>query len=169
MVPDDQSQHGQFQRPPQTFTDRADREITIRRFDDDIDSLMSMYERFETADRSQGLPPVREDAIQRWLEVLAEGISVVAWDSERAVGHATLLSCGDGTHELTIFVDSEYQLAGIGSQLIRCLLGAGQKAGVEAVWLSVERSNHVAMNLYRSVGFETTSSAGLEHEMELSL
>lgn len=169
MPPDDQSQETQFQRPPHTFTDRAEREITIRRFDQDIDSLVSMYERFETADRSQGLPPVREDAIRRWLDVLAEGISVVAWHGERAVGHATLLDCGDGTHELTIFVASSYQLAGIGSQLIRCLLGAGQQAGVEAVWLSVERSNHVAMNLYRSVGFETTSGSGLEHEMELSL
>lgn len=158
-----------FPQPPRTITDKAGREISIRRFGEDIEALLSMYADFAADSRAQGLPPVRERDIRKWLSVLAEGIGVVAWHEDRAVGHATLLDCRDGTYELTIFVHQGYQLAGIGSQLIRTLLGAGQAAGIEHVWLSVQRSNHVAMNLYRSVGFETTSGQGLEHEMELTI
>lgn len=167
-----------------------------------------MYETFSSASRAQGLPPVGDQQIQEWLDVLAEGLNVVAWDvdaepadqpasedaepadqpvsedaeaadqpasgveagqTERAVGHACLLDCGDGTFELSIFVHQDYQLAGIGSRLIRGLLGFGQEQGVKRVWLTVERSNHIAMSLYRSVGFESASAAGIEHEMELQL
>jgi GNAT superfamily N-acetyltransferase len=157
-----------FQRPPHEFVDKSGREITIRT-PADRDALAAMYVEFDSSDRAQGLPPVGEDRIRDWLDVLDAGIEVVAVHGDNTVGHATLLDCGDGTHELTIFVHADYQLSGIGSQLIRCLLGAGQRGGVDHVWLSVERSNHVAMNLYRKVGFETTSGSGLEHEMELDL
>lgn len=158
-----------FPSPPQTFTDKEGREIEIREFESDQESLVAMYDDFPPEDRAQGLPPVGERQIRDWIDILADGIAVVAWHEDDAVGHATLLSCGDDTFELTIFVHHDYQLAGIGSQLIRTLLGLGQEFGVERVWLSVQRSNHVAMNLYKSVGFETTSCDGLEHEMEMSI
>jgi len=163
-----------FDRPPLTFTDHDDREIAIRA-GFDRDALAEMYADFSPESRAQGLPPVGERRIDEWLDILKEGVNVIAFHEDRdeggriAVGHACLLDCGDGTSELTIFVHQDYQLAGIGSRLIRGLLGEGQSQGVERVWLSVERSNHVAMNLYRSVGFETSSAAGIEHEMDLEL
>lgn len=167
-----------FPRPPQSCTDREGRSIEIRAGFPRA-ALVSMYLDFDPESRAQGLPPATEDRIENWLDVLEEGINVVAWDvdppadcwddDDCAVGHACLLDCGDGTSELTIFVHQDYQLAGIGSRLIRTLLGAGQAGGIDHVWLTVERSNHVAMNLYRSVGFETTSAAGIEHEMETDI
>ena len=168
MTPNNTSD--EFPRPPLSFTDKAGRDIEIRAFEPtDSEALLEMYADFSMSDRAQGLPPVREDDIREWLDVLAEGVAVIAWHGEQAVGHATLLDCGDGTHELTIFVHQDYQLVGIGSRLIAVLLGAGQAVDVEHVWLSVERSNHVAMNLYRKVGFETSIGQGLEHEMEREL
>lgn len=163
-----------FARPPLTFTDHDGREIAIRA-GFPREALAEMYADFAPDSRAQGLPPMGERRIDEWLEILDEGVNVVAFHEHRdagdriAVGHACLLDCGDGTSELTIFVHQDYQLAGIGSRLIRGLLGEGQARGVERVWLTVERSNHVAMNLYRSVGFETYSAAGIEHEMELTL
>jgi GNAT superfamily N-acetyltransferase len=174
MSQNDPDETGQrFPCPPSRFTDYDDRAIEIRA-EFPRDALAEMYDDFDPSSRAQGLPPVGERRIQEWLDVLEEGVNVVAihvneTGPDPAVGHACLLDCGDGTAELTIFVHQDYQLAGIGSRLIRGLLGAGQENGIERVWLTVERSNHVAMNLYRSVGFETSSAAGIEHEMELQL
>jgi len=171
---EEKAQTPSFARPLLTFTDHDGREIAIRT-GFDRDALAEMYADFSPESRAQGLPPMGERRIVEWLDILDDGINVIAFHEDRdegeriAVGHACLLDCGDGTSELTIFVHQDYQLAGIGSRLIRGLLGEGQAHGVERVWLSVERSNHVAMNLYRSVGFETSSAAGIEHEMDLSL
>lgn len=183
-----------FPRPPRSFTDKEGRAIEIRADEFPQEALVEMYGDFASEERAQGLPPTTEERTREWLDVLEEGLNVIAWHVgaetanqpssetaetagrsagqtglERAIGHAVLLDCGDGTHELTIFVHHEYQLAGIGSRLVRTLLGYGQDHGVERVWLTVQRSNHVAMNLYRSVGFETINESGVEHEMELDL
>jgi ribosomal protein S18 acetylase RimI-like enzyme len=94
----------------------------------------------------------------------------VALEGDRVVGHATLVPDEDGeTVELAIFVHHDYQGAGIGSKLIRGLLGHGQRVGVEKVWLTVERWNDAAVALYESVGFETSSAESFELEMTLRL
>lgn len=105
----------------------------------------------------------------RWLDrIFASGLHLVArWD-ETVVGHATLVPAEGGTHELAIFVGSDYQHAGIGSRLLRTLLGHGRTRGVDRVWLTVARENYTAISLYRATGFETTET-GPELEMERSL
>lgn len=160
----------QFPRPPLSFTDREDRDIEIRRADsDDAESLIEMYDAYTDADRAQGIPPRRTSVVEDWAEgLLDDGLNLVAWHGDDAVGHAALLAYDD-TSELVIFVHPDYHHAGIGSRLIRALLGYGQSEGIDHVWLSVERDNHVAMNLYRSVGFETTDRNRKEHEMERDL
>ncbi|MFB6296848.1 MAG: GNAT family N-acetyltransferase, partial [Halobacteriales archaeon] len=72
-------------------------------------------------------------------------------------------------YELAIFVHHQYQGAGVGSRLIRHLLGEGERRGVERVWLTVERWNAPAVNLYEDVGFETTKAESFELEMALRL
>jgi len=160
----------QFPRPPRSFADKCDREIRIRRADgDDRDVLVEMYVAYTDADRAQGIPPRERRDIENWIDILLDdGLNLVAIHGTDAVGHAALLAY-ENTAELVIFVHPEYHHAGIGSRLIRALLGAGQQAGIAHVWLSVQRDNHVAMNLYRSVGFETTNRDRSEHEMELPL
>lgn len=158
-----------FQPPPVAFTDESGRDVEIHAEDGDFDALVEMYDAYDPGDRAQGIPPRTPERVRSWVKMLLEdGENVVAWHDGQVVGHATLVPAGNGTHELAIFVANGYQRAGIGSNLIRTLLAHGAERGVERVWLTVERSNEVAIRLYRSTGF-TVTREGLEQEMELQL
>ena len=167
-----------FDPPPTTFADGAGRPVALHAFGDgplaergERASLFEMYADFDPADRAQGVPPAAADALESWLDGLLreDRVNVLAWHGESVVGHATLVPDADDSYELAIFVHQDYRRAGIGSRLIRALLGAGARAGVERVWLSVERWNRPAIGLYEDVGFETTSAASFELEMALRL
>ncbi|NGM67593.1 GNAT family N-acetyltransferase [Natronolimnobius sp. AArcel1] len=159
----------QFPRPPTRITDQADRSISIDTHADDPEPLVAMYERFDEESRAQGLPPRQEPRIRDWVSLLLEdGYNVVARHGDDVVGHAALVP-HDDTSELAIFVHPDYQSAGIGTHLIRGLLGHGQSRGLTHVWLSVARTNRIAMNLYRSAGFETTLRERGEYEMARSI
>ena len=170
---------GPFDPPPETFTDREGREIAVRRYGDgpyddteaEFDAVVAMYDDFDPADRAQGIPPTNEDRIRRWLSDLFTGdaVNVIAWHGTDAAGHGTLVPGDDGGYELAIFVLQAYQRAGIGSRLIRRLLGAGAEAGVERVWLTVEHWNTPAIGLYDAVGFETIDTESFERIMALRL
>ena len=165
--PDDEADS--FPEPPVSFEDGEDRRIEIRPYEDaDFEAVVEMYADFDPADRAQGIPPATESRVRDWFENLLDGLNVVAWHEGRAVGHATLVPDDDAS-ELAIFVHQDYQRAGVGSELIRALLGHGQAEGVEKVWLTVERWNHAAVNLYESVGFETHGTESFEIEMVLRL
>jgi len=136
-----------------------------------FEALVAMYRAFDPDDRAQGIPPTGESAIRDWLvSITAEGsINVVAWHDGAAVGHATLVPDGRDAAELAIFVLSEYQEAGIGTALIEALLGLGREQGFDRVWLTVERWNEPARQLYRKVGFEITGTDSFEVEMSARL
>jgi len=165
---------GPFPKPPTTFEDREGRSITVRHYDGDEDreALMAMYEAFDPADRAQGIPPTSEERIESWLDAITgDGtVNVVATHDGDAVGHATLVPDEpEGTAELAIFVLQAYQHAGIGTRLLETLLGAGEAAGFDRVWLSVERWNDPAISLYEKVGFRASDTESFEHEMSLRL
>jgi ribosomal protein S18 acetylase RimI-like enzyme len=130
-----------------------------------------MYLDFDPADRAQGIPPVEEESIREWLDVILtrDSLNVVAWHGDRAVGHATLVPDETGAYELAIFVLDSYQGAHVGTELVRSLLGVARAEGVADVWLTVERWNDPAIRLYRSVGFEVTDSQSFEMEMRIGL
>jgi ribosomal protein S18 acetylase RimI-like enzyme len=162
---------GSFPELPLSFTDKEGREIEIRPYENGeaaFEAVVEMYVDFDLSDRAQGIPPATEPRVRDWFEGLLEGLNVVAWHDDRAVGHATLVPDEDA-YELAIFVHQDYQRAGIGSKLIRGLLGYGRAEGIEKVWLSVERWNHAAVNLYEAVGFETYGTESFEIEMGLRL
>jgi ribosomal protein S18 acetylase RimI-like enzyme len=163
---------GSFPAPPAAITDGSGREIRVRESgQDDFEALVEMYEDFDPADRAQGIPPVDADAIREWLDAIVtpEAVTVVAEHDGRLVGHAILVPDSDEGYELAIFILGEYQGAGIGTGLLEQLLGQGQRAGVERVWLTVERWNEPAIALYRKIGFETSSSESFELEMSIRL
>jgi len=148
----------EFPRPPTAFTDGAGRSVEIRGLaDDDRSALVALYDGFEPADRAQGLPPRTTAGVESWLADICEtGVHTVAWHEDRAVGHACLVPTRDARHELAIFVASDCQHAGIGTRLLRHLLGQGAAHGVERVWLVVQPRNTVARRLYESAGFDRT-------------
>ena len=165
---------GSFPEPPTTFVDRSDRSVEIRPYDgseEAYEALVAMYDAFDPADRAQGIPPGGEQRIRGWLEtILGEDcLNVLAWCDGEVAGHATLVPDEDDVYELAIFVHQEYQEAGIGTRLIRGLLGYGQAEGIGKVWLTVERWNRAAVALYKKIGFETTGAESFEMEMALRL
>ncbi|WP_418280961.1 N-acetyltransferase family protein [Halorubrum sp. DTA98] len=162
-----------FPAPPTEFVDRADRPVTIRAYngsEEESEALVEMYDAFDPADRAQGIPPGGEARIREWLDTILgdDCLNVIAWCGDVAAGHATLVPDEDA-YELAIFVHQEYQEAGIGTRLIRGLLGHGQREGIERVWLTVERWNHAAVSLYKKIGFEVSDAESFEMEMALRL
>lgn len=164
----------EFDEPPVQFEDREGRPMEIRPYDgsdDEMEALVEMYMEFDPADRAQGIPPGRESRIRSWLENILKGdcLNVIAWDGDQPAGHATLVPADEGAYELAIFVLQAYQQAGIGTRLIKGLLGYGRANDVEKVWLTVERWNRAAVSLYKKIGFETSDAESFELEMTLRL
>ncbi len=165
---------GPFPEPPQQFGIDDGRTVVIDRISlangEVNEELIRMYEDFDSADRAQGIPPIGRREIEQWLElILDEGPDVVARVDNRAVGHATLVPDDAGAFELAIFVHQDFRGRGIGRTLLRTLLGNATATGIERVWLTVERWNTVAINLYESVGFERIDCGSFELEMTLRL
>ncbi|WP_123533885.1 GNAT family N-acetyltransferase [Halosimplex salinum] len=161
-----------FPDPPLSFTDGEGREIRIERSGiDDFEELVEMYDRFDPADRAQGIPPVKEEAIREWLDELLteESVNVLAVHDGTPVGHAILVPDREEAFELAVFVLDDYQSAGIGTRLLEALLGYGKEAGIEHVWLTVERWNESAIALYEKLGFETSNAESFELEMAIRL
>jgi RimJ/RimL family protein N-acetyltransferase len=165
-----------FPAPPRTVEDAAGRSIQLRAFDGsegEREALREMYEAFDPADRAQGIPPSRPSKLCDWLDrILAEEcLNVFAWHDDDVVGHATLVpeSDSDSPHELAIFILQSHQGAGIGTELMKSVLGFGAEHGVERVWLTVERWNRAAVALYKKLGFEITDAESFELEMAIRL
>jgi ribosomal protein S18 acetylase RimI-like enzyme len=162
-----------FEAPPIAFTDREGRDVEVRVYDGSeaaYEALVAMYDSFDPSDRAQGIPPGGESRIREWLDAILtdDCLNVITWCGDEVAGHATLVP-DDGAYELAIFVHQTYQRAGIGTQLIRGLLGYGQAEGIEKVWLTVERWNRAAVSLYEKIGFETSNAQSFELEMALRL
>ena len=160
---------GGFPSPPRSVLDGKTREICLRRLRTD-DRLFEMYAEFSPEDRAQGIPPTSETAIRSWLEELCrpECLNLVAVH-DILVGHATLVPDGDGGFELAIFVRRAYQYAGVGTALLETTLGAARQAGIDRIWLTVERWNDPALALYERVGFKTVDTEQFELTMALRL
>lgn len=64
---------------PITLDDKLGRPFVVRRFDlADRVALEAMYEDFEPKRAAQGLPPMGEEAVRRWLDrILGRGIQLV--------------------------------------------------------------------------------------------
>ncbi len=153
-----------------SFCDRENRQLRVATFgagprDDERAALERMYETYETADRAQGLPPIAPEALSAWLDRVLGGANVLTWDERRAVGHVGLYPIEVDRHELIIFIDKEYQGAGIGSELLANLLSAYRERGGGTIQLSVEPTNRPAITLYQKFDFEVESETALEIQM----
>ncbi|MEZ3145361.1 N-acetyltransferase family protein [Halobaculum sp. MBLA0143] len=146
---------------PHTATDRTDREVVYRVYEpSDRAAVRALHDSFQAADRSQGVPPADDDALDEWLSSVLSGPSVVAWHDGTAVGHLALVPDRSGEHELGLFVAADYREAGVGTELLRSGLAHARETAVSSIWLSVARTNEDARRLFRRAGFvETTETA----------
>lgn len=160
-----------FPRPPATLVDDEDRSITICHASrQHIPAIKAMYRDFDPAQRAQGIPPANPDRLDPWVEtVMDNGIHLVCEYNDRVIGHAMLVPDQEGDHELAIFIHQDFQHAGNGYALLTHLLGAGIEGDVERVWLTVERWNRPAIELYTDVGFETVQAERFDLEMAMAL
>lgn len=153
-----------------SFCDHENRQLRVATLgagprEDERAAVERMYETYNTADRAQGLPPIEPKALSKWLDRLLGGANVLTWDEDRVVGHVGLYPVEVDRHELIIFIDSEYQGAGIGSELLASLLSAHRERGGGTIQLSVEPTNRPAVNLYQKFDFEVESETALEIQM----
>ena len=156
--------------PAFSTTDECGREIDVRPYrETDFGALVGMYDSFETTQRAQGVPPLGTEAIEEWLSDVLDGPDVLACCDDRIVGHVSLVPDGTGRHELMIFVHQDYQRAGIGSRLLAGGLGQARRAGVEHVWLSVEKWKRYQQRLYSRAGFSVVNPMGVAHRMSRTL
>lgn len=136
----------------------------------DRESLTEMYGAFGAGHRAQGLPPIQDHRLADWLDRLFEqGWNIVAARDGELLGHAVLTPIDAGEPELAVFVHPEYHGRGIGTELCRHVVARASASGCDAIVLDVERRNHVALSVYRSLGFEVVENARGELHMRLPL
>ena len=107
------------------------------------------------------LAPVNElgEAAARRL-VLVDQRSTVAWIAEECAAPGAIVAevryaiTAPAEAELALAVADEWQQSGLGSHLLRKLLGHASAAGIRHVWGSVRRDNGVAITLARRLGFD---------------
>lgn len=156
--------------PPIAFEDTTGREIRIGECNDPTgESLVQMYLDLEGRCRAMGIPPASESELRSWLTTIDEGRNLVARTNDQIVGHSVLLPDGSGSHELAIFVHQAYQNAGIGTELLKTLLGDARADGIDDVWLTVACGNATAKRLFRSLGFTVTERSRRQLRMERKL
>lgn len=137
-----------------------------------LDDLTRMYLAYQPRGTFSGLPPVADKACISWVkEIIETSIGLMAMSFEHlVVGHAALFPIRDGICELLIVVAPQKQHNGIGTQLLHSLIQMGYEVGFSQIWLSVEKSNFVALHLYNRCGFERLAfTDGAQVEMTLDL
>lgn len=85
---------------------------------------------------------------------LAHSLVFVAEVDDLLVGFANYAKLNDqGEVELTaIYIDSEYQGAGIGTALLQA--GIEEINGIERIWIDVEKENKIGRDFYHAKGFQ---------------
>ena len=144
------------------FVDKEGTRWTIRpAVDADEPFLAEMYERFDRADRAQGLPPVSRSRRVEWIRsMLTEGNNVVAERDGEPFGHAMYTPTDAPVPELAVFVHPDAQDRGVGTELCRHVIANAAAAGRDGIELHVETGNRVARSVYRTVGFEVVERCG---------
>lgn len=79
----------------------------------------------------------------------------VAMHAGELVAHMISQQVLDELHLLNLCVAQHQQRRGIGLNLLQHLLDSGRRNQAKSVFLEVRASNTSALNLYRSLGFET--------------
>jgi GNAT superfamily N-acetyltransferase len=132
--------------------------------------LLRMYDDYEPLGSVQGLPPIDREKRHEWLHgIINNGSNLLALFEDTVIGHASLFSIPVNWAEYFIFIHQGFQSQGIGTAISHYVIDWAYREDISTIWLSVERKNHIAIALYRKVGFKRIVSTGDSWEMILTI
>ena len=130
----------------------------------DTEMLWKMYSTMSEKSLSNLAPPFTRERIEGWTGNIDydKNLTIVAVveknGEQRIVGTASLSfnqrEVFRHTAELAIAVHDDYQNIGIGTALLRHLLGIARTKKLRKVWLLVHTDNDKAAHIYTREGFE---------------
>jgi CBS domain-containing protein len=147
-------------RTPHVFLDKRGAPVIVRACEPQfLSGLTAMYLAFSPRASIGGVPPVDDGECSAWVRRITTGTaSLIALSFDGPViGHAVLFPIRKRMCELLIVVAPPFQKSGIGTQMMRCIIQLGYELGFSKIWLSVHRTNFVALHLYNKCGFECLS------------
>jgi ribosomal protein S18 acetylase RimI-like enzyme len=125
---------------------------------DDFDAIAALWRDFdhEIPPPTHEGPADEEKELGEIREIIASEIALVAeGDDASLVGFALARRRGSGFGTLTdLYVARDTRRSGIGTELMREVLGAFRELGIEEFDLDVQASNHVARSLYARWGLK---------------
>lgn len=139
--------------------------------EEDTDAMIRMYDTFEPKRAVQGLPPLDPATRAEWIRgTLQLGVSVKAEITGVIAAHGMILPInGRDTAEFGLFIHNTFQYRGLGTMLSGVLIAVAKSLGFKRLWVSEERNNQRAINLYRKIGFKKMGAGQSDIEMELNL
>ena len=125
---------------------------------DDFEAIAELWRQFdhEVPPPTHGGPADEAKELGEVREIIESEIAFVAEDDDGSpVGFALARRRGSGFGTLTdLFVARDTRRSGIGTELMRELLGAFREVGIEEFDLDVQASNSVARSLYARWGLK---------------
>ncbi len=77
--------------------------------------------------------------------------------SDQTIGYAIVMIVLDEAHLLNVSIAKSFQRKGLGRQLMQQVIALGQTKACKDLFLEVRESNHAAIRLYESMGFNEMS------------
>ena len=160
-------------RSPNVFLDKKGLPVMVRAFEPQfLPGLTHMYLAFTPRASIGGVPPVNDPDCIAWVRRITTGtVSLISLSFEgQVIGHAVLLPMRKKICELLIVIAPLFQKSGIGTQMMHGIIQLGFELGFSKIWLSVHRTNFVALHLYNKCGFEClsfTDSPQIEMALDL--
>ncbi len=138
--------------------------------DGTVEQLVDFYDEYPSRDRSMSLPPLTRPQVESWVDQLVErGRSIIASHDGEIVGHVAYMPADKDEPELIVFIASEYQNRGLGTELCRQAMAHAADDGHAALRLHVDADNERALAVYRSLGFVEVDRKDKRIEMRLAL
>jgi len=130
----------------------------------DTEMLWRMFSTLSERSLSNLAPPFTRERVERWTsnidydKILTIVAVVEEKGEQRIVGSASLSinqrEISRHTAELGIAVHDDYQNIGIGTAMLRHLLGIARVKKLRKLWLLVNTDNDRAVHIYKKAGFE---------------
>ena len=130
----------------------------------DTEMLWEMFSTLSEESTSNLIPPFTRERVESWTsninydEVLAIVAVVEEKSKQRIIGSASLKFCQQEAlkhkAELGITVHDNYQNMGIGTALLKHLIGIAKMKKLNKIYLHVSTANDRAINIYKKAGFK---------------